>query len=74
MNLSCKFSVTPLEEINYENILNARSDRKQPILVVRVITEVIRQDIRAKNIIMENQSIISALNIIFYIEPAQKEI
>ena len=39
-----------------------------------MITEVIRRDICAKDIIVENQSIISALNIVFYIEPAQKDI
>ena len=73
LSLSCKFSVTRLEEINCENILDDRSGREQSILAMRVITEVVRRDIRAKDIIVENQSIITALNIIFYIEPAQKE-
>ena len=41
LSLSCKFSVTPLEVINCENILDARSGRKQSILVVRVPIEVI---------------------------------
>ena len=54
LSLSCKFSVTPLEETSCENILDARSGRKQLILVVRVITEIIRQKFRAKDIIVEN--------------------
>ena len=54
LSLSCKFSVTPLEEINCENIVDARSSTEQSILAMRVIIEAIRRDIRTKEIIMEN--------------------